>query len=229
MSVLIEMVSDLVCPWCWLGMRRLNEAIAMIGDEFPVEVIYRPYQLDPTVPREGMPYKEYMAAKFGGAGDSEKSEQKDRFSAMRQMLEQYGEAEGIPFKFSGIEVRPNTLDAHRLLRWAQGQNLGYGMKEALFHAYFTDHRDIGDKDVLADIGASVGMDRNLLIDLLSRDADLENVMREEAAYRQMGISGVPTYIANRKVAVQGAEEAGKLARFLRTAANEYPLEAAQFS
>ena len=70
MSVLIEMVSDLVCPWCWLGMRRLNEAIALIGDEFPVEVIYRPYQLDPTVPREGMPYKEYMAAKFGGAGDS---------------------------------------------------------------------------------------------------------------------------------------------------------------
>ena len=224
MTVIVEMVSDLVCPWCWLGLRRLDEAIRLVEGEVEVEVLYRPYQLDPAVPMEGMDYKAYMAAKFGGAGGDEAGERKDRFSQMREALETYGREENIPFRFSGIERRPNTLNAHRLVRWAQGQSKGKAVKEALFHAYFHDHLDIGDTDVLTDIGAAQGMDRGLLADLMAGDADMVVTKEEESFFRQLGISGVPTFIANRKVAAQGAEDAVKLAKFLRTAAKEHPLE-----
>lgn len=226
MTVLVEMVSDLVCPWCWLGLRRLEEAIRLVDGEVDVEVLYRPYQLDPGVPMEGMDYKAYMSAKFGGVGDAEAGAQKDRFSQMRELLETYGKEEGIPFRFSGISRRPNTLNAHRLVKWAQGQGKGRDVKEALFQAYFHDHKDIGDLDVLTDIGASQGMDRGLLADLLAGEADMAVTMKEESFFRQLGIGGVPTFIANRKVAAQGAEDAVKLAKFLRTAAKEHPLEAA---
>lgn len=225
MTVLIEMVSDLVCPWCWLGLRRLDAAIEQIGDELDVHVVYRPYQLDPTVPLEGMDYKAYMTSKFGGTGDSAEAEaRKDRFSEMRSALEDYGKAEGIPFQFSGITRRPNTLNAHRLVRWAQGQDRGHAAKEALFNAYFTDHRDIGDLGVLSDIASEIGLDRALVTDLLNGPADIEATAKEEAFYRQLGIGGVPTYIANQKVAAQGAEDTEKLVKFIRTAAKEYPLE-----
>lgn len=225
MTVMIEMVSDLVCPWCWLGLRRLQAAIAEVQGEIDVEVVYRPFQLDPTVPAGGMPYKAYMAEKFGQADEDEKSASKDRFSQMRSALEQFGEAEGIPFRFSGIEVRPNTVDAHRVIRWAQGQGKGWAAKELLFNAYFNEHRDIGDKQVLCDIAEKAGLDRALVNDLLNGEADIQNVLQEEVAFRRMGISGVPVFIANRKVAAQGAEDVHKLVRFLRTAEKEYPLEA----
>lgn len=227
MTVNIEMVSDLVCPWCWLGLRRLHAAIEVIRGEFEVNVSYRPFQLDPTVPPEGMPYKEYVAEKFGGVGDDEKDASKDRFSQMRKALEEYGAAEGIPFRFSGIEMRPNTVDAHRIIRWAQGQGKAFAAKELLFNAYFNEHRDIGDKEVLCDVAEKAGLNRELVADLLSRDADIQNVLQEEVAFRQMGISGVPVFIANRRVAAQGAEEVDKLVRFLRTAEKEYPMAEGQ--
>jgi len=225
MTVQIDMISDLVCPWCWLGLKRLEGAIALTADEFDTQVEFRPFQLDPNVPPEGVPYKDYMAAKFGSVSEQEASGQKNRWTQMREALEAYGEAEDIPFRFSGIPMRPNTLDAHRLLRWAQGQAKGKDVKLALFRAYFTDHRDIGDADVLTDIAGSVGLDRSLVADLLAGDADVETVLREEALFRQLGISGVPTFIANRKVAAQGAEDVEALANFLRQAAENYPLEA----
>ena len=227
MTVLVEMVSDLVCPWCWLGLRRINAAIHEVKDEFDVELIFRPYQLDPAIPREGVGYKEYMTQKFGGVGKTEKNAQKDRFSQMRELLEQYGAEEGIPFKFSGIERRPNTIDAHRIVRWAQGQGKGMAAKEVLFNAYFNDHEDIGDHDVLVRLSEKIGLNGPLIKDLLSGEADIQATMQEENAFRQLGISGVPTYIANRKVAAQGAEEVRKLVRFLRTAEKEYPLEQAE--
>lgn len=227
MTVLIEMVSDLVCPWCWLGLRRLQTAVEELRGEVDVHVEYRPFQLDPSVPPEGMDYKQYMAQKFGGVGDAEKDASKDRFSQMRAALEEYGQAEGIPFRFSGIERRPNTLDAHRIVRWAQGQKQGWAAKEMLFNAYFNEHLDIGDKTVLAGIAEKAGLNRALVEDLLAGQADLEKVMQEEVYYRQLGISGVPTYIANRKVAAQGAEDVHKLVRFIRTAEKEYPLDLTQ--
>ena len=151
-TVALEMVSDLVCPWCWLGLRRLKSAVDMVP-EVTTEVYFRPYQLDPTVPEAGMDYRDYMKAKFGSDAHegSEHDESKNRWKMMRKALEDYGAAEGIPFDFDNIPKRPNTVNAHRLVHWAQGQGLGLEAKEALFFAYFAEHRDIGDKAVLADI------------------------------------------------------------------------------
>ena len=214
--LLIEMVSDVVCPWCWLGLRRLEAAIALSG--MAVDVRYRPFQLDPAVPEAGLPYRDYMAARFGSGEDADGG-RKSRFSAMREALEAYGEAEGIPFRFSGIEVRPNTINAHRLIRWAQGQGLGLPVKEALFRAYFTDHRDIGDIATLVAIGHSAGLHRDVLEKLYASDADKDQTQREEARFRAVGISGVPTFIAGGRYAIQGAEDAETLAAFIRDAAS----------
>lgn len=217
MTLVIEMVSDLVCPWCWLGKRRMDDAIKLVPD-LEVELIFRPFELDPTIPAEGVDYKAHMKEKFGSDAG------KDRANAMRQALIDYGEAEGIPYRFDQITRRPNSFNAHRLVRWAQGQQKGAEAKEALFKAYFSDGRDIGETDVLVDIAREIDLDPTIVAELLPTDADVQNVRNEEALFQQMGISGVPTYIANRRVAVQGAETAEKLARFLRDAAARLPEE-----
>ena len=217
MTLVIEMVSDLVCPWCWLGKRRMDDAIKLVPD-LEVELIFRPFELDPTIPAEGVDYKAHMKEKFGSDAG------KDRANAMRQALIDYGEAEGIPYRFDQITRRPNSFNAHRLVRWAQGQQKGAEAKEALFKAYFSDGRDIGETDVLVDIAREIDLDPGIVAELLPTDADVQNVRNEEALFQQMGISGVPTYIANRRVAVQGAETAEKLARFLRDAAARLPEE-----
>ena len=204
----IEMVSDLVCPWCWLGLRRLKSAMAL-APEVEIDLYFRPYELDPTTPPEGSDYKEAMAKKFSSP------EAKERSKAMRDALVAYGQEEGVPFAFDKITRRPNTINAHRVVRWAQGQGAGLEAKEALFSAYFEHGRDIGDREALTDVGASVGLDRGLLADLLAGDADVDKVRAEAEAFQQMGISGVPTFLAGRAIAVQGAESAEKLAKFLR--------------
>ncbi|MEE2922792.1 MAG: DsbA family oxidoreductase [Pseudomonadota bacterium] len=211
------MVSDLVCPWCWLGKRRMDDAIKLVPD-LEVELIFRPFELDPTIPAEGVDYKAHMQEKFGSDAG------KDRANAMRQALIDYGEADGIPYRFDQITRRPNSFNAHRLVRWAQGQQKGAAAKEALFKAYFSDGRDIGETEVLVDIAREIDLDPGIVAELLPTDADVQNVRNEEALFQQMGISGVPTYIANRRVAVQGAETAEKLARFLRDAAARLPEE-----
>lgn len=223
MTVTVEMVSDLVCPWCWLGLRRIRSAIALASD-VQVDLLFRPYELDPTLPAEGTDYKAYMTSRLGGTGDAGESPQTSRFRAMREALEQYGEAENIPFDFSGIKVRPNTFDAHRLVRWAQGQGLGAAAKEALFTAYFRDHRDIGRREVLCDIADEIGLDGVIVGDLLDRNADRDAVRAEQQLFLDMGIRGVPTYVGDRRFAVQGAESAEKLAKFLRTLAAHQPTE-----
>lgn len=217
MTLVIEMVSDLVCPWCWLGKRRMDEAIKLVP-ELDVELIFRPFELDPTIPAAGVDYKAHMKEKFGSDTN------KDRANAMRQALIDYGQAEGIPYNFDKITRRPNSFNAHRLVRWAQGQQKGAIAKEALFKAYFSDGRDIGETDVLVDIAREIDLDPTIVAELLPTDADVDNVRQEEALFQQMGISGVPTYIANRRVAVQGAETAEKLSRFLTDAAARLPEE-----
>ncbi|HIK65298.1 MAG TPA: DsbA family oxidoreductase, partial [Henriciella marina] len=137
-------------------------------------------------------------------------------------LVQFGEEEGIPFNFGELRHRPNSFDAHRLVRWAQGQGKGVEAKEALFSAYFEHARDIGDHDVLADIGESIGLEREIVAGLLASDADAEATREEENLFREMGIGGVPTYIAMRRIAVQGAESSEKLAKFLSASAKQMP-------
>lgn len=217
MSVAIEMVSDLVCPWCWLGLRRVRRAMEIAAD-VEVTLLFRPYELDPTIPIGGVDAKAYNAQRFGSDVG------KQRAREMRNALIKYGEAEDIPFDFEGITVRPNSLNAHRLVRWAQGQDKGADAKEALFRAYFTEHRDIGDPGVLAEIAGAIGLDTEIVANLLTSDADIAAVREEEDLFRQMGVAGVPTYVADRRLAVQGAESAEKLAKFIRAAANDAPKE-----
>lgn len=221
MSLVIEMVSDVVCPWCWLGLRRLKSALAFVPHIEP-EIWFRPYELDPNIPPEGVDYKAYMTAKFGGTGESGEDPQRNRFRAMRNALEEYGRNEDIPYDFAGITHRPNTFDAHRLIRWAQGQGLGMDAKERLFRAYFTEHLDIGDHDVLTRLSGEIGLDPAIVGKLLASDADMDTVRQEEQVFQQMGVRGVPTYIANRRYAAQGAETAEKLAKFLTTVAEADP-------
>lgn len=217
MTLQIEMVSDLVCPWCWVGLRRLKGALALVP-ELDVEILFRPFELDPTIPAGGVDYKAYMKERFGS------DQSKDRANQMRDLLVQYGEDEGIPFQFDRITRRPNSFNAHRLVRWAQGQNLGMAAKEALFDAYFSKGQDIGDHEILVTVAAKIGLDSNLVSDLLAGEADVETTRQEQNLFRQMGISGVPTYIAHRQIAVQGAESSEKLARFLKSAAAQTPAE-----
>lgn len=217
MTVVIEMVSDLVCPWCWLGLRRIEAAIVE-APEVDVQLLFRPYELDPTIPASGVDYKAYMSQRISSP------EGKERMAMMRQALVDYGNAENIPYRFDAITHRPNSFNAHRLVRWAQGQGKGAAAKEALFNAYFNETRDIGAHDVLIDVARQIGLDPEIVADLLKTDADIEAVRQEAEVFRQMGISGVPTYIANRRVAVQGAESAEKLARFIRHAATLLPQE-----
>ncbi len=215
----LDVVSDVVCPWCWLGKRRLDAAIAATP-EHAVEVAWRPFQLDPAMPPEGLPYKEVMRAKFAAGGDGADSELGGGFAAMRAHLEAAAPEAGVRFRFSDIPIRPNTLDAHRLIRWAQGQGQGAAAAEALFRAFFDELRDIGERATLAAIAGEIGLDAGLVGDLLEGDADREAVQTEEAFFRGLGVRGVPTFIANGSVAITGAQEPSVLAAFLREAAAE---------
>lgn len=218
-KVAVEMVSDLVCPWCWVGLRRLKSALDMVP-EIETELVFRPYQLDPTVPEGGMEYKAYMRAKFGSDPSEAKDASKSRWGQMREMLETYGREEDIPFDFDGMAVRPNTVNAHRIVHWAQGQGKGLAAKEALFTAYFRDHKDIGDVVVLKEIAESIGLDGGLVADLLAGDADKAHVNQEYAFFQNMGVRGVPFFMGNRRVAVQGAETAENIAQMIRVAAEK---------
>lgn len=211
MTLIVEMVSDLVCPWCWIGKRRIEAAIAQVPD-LNVQLLFRPFELDAGVPKEGLDYKEYMLRKFGS------DEGKTRVNTMRDMLIQYGEAEGVPYQFENVSRRPNSFDAHRLVRWAQGQDKGAAAKEALFSAYFNQGRDIGRHDVLTEIAAEIKIDPDIVKDLLATEADNDAVRQEITTFQQMGVSGVPTFIAGRSHAVSGAQDIDTLVQLLRTAA-----------
>lgn len=196
--VSVDIVSDIVCPWCWLGKQYFDAAVKASGRK--IEVTWRPYMLDPTVPPEGAPYKVYMKKKFGDAPDS-------RFTAMREHLEAAAPDAGITFRFSELTVRPNTLRAHMLVRWAQGQELALGSaaKEALFKAYFEDLQDIGNIEVLCGLAKTIGLDSDIVKALLEDNRDADKVGEEIDFFRNLGVSGVPTFIYNGQFAVTGAQ------------------------
>jgi predicted DsbA family dithiol-disulfide isomerase len=214
--VSVDIVADLVCPWCWLGKRNWDAARKLVP-EIPVETVWRPYQLDPALPREGRPYRDYMKAKFSG-------ENTERWAQMRKYLEDAAPAAGIEFRFDAIAVRPNTLDAHRILRWAAGQGVADAAAEGLFRAFFADSQDIGDAKTLSEIAGAAGLDAALTAELLASDRDEATIREEEAFFRKLGVTGVPTYIFNGRFAVSGAQEPQILADAIRQAASE-PAEA----
>jgi predicted DsbA family dithiol-disulfide isomerase len=195
----IDIVSDVVCPWCYLGEKRLQQALA--EEAGPVVVRWRPYQLDPTIPAGGLDRVEYMEKKFGKSG---------RLQSVHENLTRLGAEVGLPFAFDKITRSPNTLDAHRLIRWAASAGVQSRAVDRLFEAYFVEGRDIGDRVVLTEIAAECGLDADLVERLLAEGADSEVVRQEVEQAQAMGVSGVPFFIFAGRLGVPGAQEPSAL-------------------
>jgi predicted DsbA family dithiol-disulfide isomerase len=210
----IDVVSDVVCPWCYLGEKRLEAALA--GESEPVVVRWRPYQLDPTIPKGGVDREEYMAKKFGKSG---------RLQSIHDNLARLGAEVGVPFAFDRIERSPNTLDAHRLIRWSASAGVQERVVDRLFNAYFVEGRDIGDRTVLIEIAAECGLDAELVKRFLAEDADADLVRQEIEQAQAMGVSGVPFFIFAGRIGVPGAQEPSVL-RQAMTQARQAMREAA---
>jgi predicted DsbA family dithiol-disulfide isomerase len=195
--VKLEIASDVVCPWCYIGKRRLEKALGLLKNELTLRVSWLPFQLNPGMPREGVPRAEYRKAKFGSL---ERSRQLDA----RVIAE--GRSEGIEFAFDRIERTPNTTQAHRLIALAENQG---PVVDALFRAYFEEAKDIGDPAVLADIAAQCGVK--------GWPEQAPDVSALEEEVRAMGISAVPTFIFDRRSGISGAYPAETLAAAIREA------------
>ena len=204
--ITIDVVSDVICPWCFLGKRRLDKALSLIP-ELEVDVVYRPFFLDPSIPPEGLDRHKYMADKFG----------EERLKTIHDPLIKAGKEDGVPYQFDKITRTPNTLDAHRLIRWAKVAGRQMDIVEDLFVAYWRDGKDVGDPAVLNTLATSIGLD---VTSDLAGDKDKNEVMQEVARAQQMGISGVPTFIINQKYGISGAQSAEMLAEALKDIASK---------
>lgn len=191
----IDIVSDVVCPWCYLGEKRLEEALA--EEAGPVAVRWRPYQLDPTIPAAGLDRAAYMEKKFGKSG---------RLQSVHDNLTRLGAEVGLPFAFDRIKRSPNTLDAHRLIRWAASAGVQEKVVDRLFKAYFVEGRDIGERAVLIEIAGECGLDSKLVEEFLADGADADLVKQEIEQAQAMGVSGVPFFIFAGRIGVPGAQE-----------------------
>jgi predicted DsbA family dithiol-disulfide isomerase len=208
-SITVDVVSDVVCPWCFIGQKRLDKAIAASGVE--VHVRWRPFQLDPTIPQAGMDRRQYMLGKFGS---------EERIQQIHARIEPLGEAEGIHFAFDAIRVAANTLDAHRVIRWAgaAGEDVQNRLVRRLFQLNFEEGVDLGDHAELARAAGEAGMDASVVETLLPTDADVDAVRNEIATASRMGITGVPCFLLEGKYAVMGAQDADTLADAIRQVA-----------
>jgi predicted DsbA family dithiol-disulfide isomerase len=207
----IDVVSDVVCPWCYLGKKRLEAVLAVRKDISP-EIRWRPFFLDPTVPRAGKPRIDYITGKFGGT---------DKITPAHERLTDLGKVSGISFNFAAIEVQPNTLDAHRLIGWAQAGGKADALVENLFADFFVNGVNLADHASLAAAAARAGMNKAAVSADLVSGKDEELTMKQAQAASASGIGGVPFFVFGGKVAVAGAQEAEVL-----SAAIDQALEAA---
>ena len=196
----IDVVSDVICPWCFLGKRRMDKAIASI-DDIKVEVNWRPFLLDPSIPKEGMSRREYMENKFGP----------ERLKTIHDPLIAAGKEDGVPFQFEKITRTPNTIDAHRLIRWSHPTGRQHDVAERLFMAYWNGGKDVGDRKVLLAIAAEAGLDATEISAKFEQETDLEAVRAEVEQASRMGVTGVPCFILGRKQGIMGAQPAQVLA------------------
>ncbi len=205
----IDVVSDVICPWCFLGKRRLDAALDMVP-EADVFIRWRPFMLDPTIPPEGLDRHEYMLNKFGP----------ERLKTIHDPLIAAGEELGVPYNFDAITRTPNTLDAHRLIRWSHTIERQHDMAERLFMAYWSEGQDVSDHAVLARCAGEIGINATQIAELLASDQDVENTRVEIAHASQIGVTGVPTFILGQSYALVGAQSPEVLADAIGRVAKE---------
>jgi predicted DsbA family dithiol-disulfide isomerase len=195
-EVHIEVYSDIVCPWCYVGKRRLERALAQLNGGAQARITWRPFQLNPTMPLDGMDRATYLKAKFGSL---------EAFGQMEEQLLAAGVGERIPFAFEKIQRTPNTFAAHRLVWYAEQQGKQDAMVEALFRGYFLEGKNIGDVTTLTHVAAEAGLDRTETEEFLESEKGVVEVKAEEAVGRQLGIRGVPYFVLNGTVSISGAQ------------------------
>jgi predicted DsbA family dithiol-disulfide isomerase len=193
--VRIDVVSDIVCPWCFIGKHRLEKAIALNPD-IPVEVHWRPYFLNDWIPREGISREQYLTTKFGSP---------ERYKGIAQRVSAAAAAEGPTYAMDKISRQPNTLDAHRLIRWADEIGKAAEMKQRLMDLYFTEGADLTNHAVLAQAAADIGLDAEATRKALASDKDVAEIEREALSAKEAGIDGVPCFIFGGKFAISGAQ------------------------
>jgi predicted DsbA family dithiol-disulfide isomerase len=215
--VRIDVVSDVVCPWCFIGKRRLEKALALTPG-IPVEVHWRPYFLNEWVPREGMSRDDYLTTKFGSPA---------RYKDIAQRVGAAAAEEGLVYAADKMTRQPNTLDCHRLIRWADAQGKAAAMKQKLMDLYFTEGADLSDRETLVRAAADVGLDTEAVRSALASDQDVAEVQREAESAKEAGIQGVPCFIFGGKVAVSGAQAPEYLAQMIERVAAEASADAAE--
>jgi len=194
--VQIDIYSDTVCPWCFIGKRRLERALAA-RDDIDVSIRWHAFQLNPDMPAAGMERERYLASKFGGP---------ERAASVYATIARAGHAERIPFDFEAIPRMPNTIQSHRLVRYADRFGMQDAVVEALFKAFFFDGEDIGDDVTLLRIGSRVGLERDATAAFLAGDEERDTVVAEDLRARRMGINAVPFFVVNGDYAISGAQE-----------------------
>jgi len=207
--VRIDVVSDVVCPWCFIGKRRLEKALALKPD-VPVEVHWHPYFLNDWIPREGISREDYLTTKFGSP---------ERYKGIAQRVSAAAAAEGLDYAMDKISRQPNTLDAHRLIRWAAGIGKAAEMKQKLMELYFTEGADLTNRAVLVEAAADVGLDAEDVREALASDQDVAEVEQEAQQAKEAGIEGVPMFIFDGKFAVSGAQAPEHLAEAIERMAS----------
>jgi predicted DsbA family dithiol-disulfide isomerase len=213
MTLVIDIVSDVICPWCYIGKRRLERAVDMADGRHAFTVAWRPFQLNPDMPADGMDRAVYLAAKFG---DAERA--KDSY----RRIETIGAELGIPFRFDRIRRTPNTLDSHRLIRFGQRAGRQQEIVEAIFESYFTAGADLSDPPTLVEIAESAGCDPRAVETYLAGDVDRAAVIADDESARRMGIDGVPSFILNRAFVLPGAADPEMLLAAFDQVAQDQP-------
>ena len=201
----IDIVSDIVCPWCVIGFRNLKKAMEELKTELSFEICWKPYELHPEIPQEGYDKKLYMQQKFGSSNGR---------SPYNEIIK-IGESIGFEFNFSKTERIPNTFMAHRLLWKAEQYNLQTELSETLFKAYFTDGLNIGSKDILSDLSESIGMNKEEIMNFLESEEGGQETADLEMDFIEKSIGAVPTYFINDKYIIQGGQEPETFVSFLR--------------
>jgi len=212
----IDVFSDVVCPWCFIGKRRLEQAIALRPD-IPVDIHYRPYFLNPWVPREGMSRVDYLTAKFGSP---------ERYEKIALRVAQAAANEGLTYNIGALARQPNTLDCHRLILWGGRLGKAARVKQRLMEIYFSEGGDLSDRDVLVQAASDCGLDPVEVRALLASDADVAAVEQAAKSAQEAGIEGVPFYVFGNVLAVSGAQAPEYLAGAIERAANELAKSAA---